>query len=508
MKVAIFGAAGLVGRSMICLLEKQNIDWVGTYHKTKVSNSYNINCSSKDEVYRFLKDNNCTHSINCIAERNVDLCEKDWTSAVKTNNDIAKNIAVLCKDLNIFFLHISTDYVFDGMAPPYFPNSSFSPLQAYGKSKAMAEDSIRTYNCNACIVRVPVLYTHRYNTLTETAITLIGKKVLDKTRMWQEDNYFIRRPVFIDDACVFLLSCLSSEKKGTYHFFNTREHFTKYSIAQEIARYLVRDIVHIQPLNQPSTLVGRPYDTNLLDNQYNRSEFPATTLSQGVLQCFRKLKHPILDLNSIPTDTIFYLLDLDGTILDTEKLHFYAYEGAFKKLGIVFCDWKEYQSLNNLEEYCKQRLGDSYDEMKKEKNILLYKTTNIQFIKGADMFLRWLIATKQNFAIVTNTSFETVQHFQKCLPLLQEVTKWVTRNDVTYPKPNPESYEAAQTRYFKGENYIIGFENTKIGYESLKNITPCIYFVTEYKSIQYNTVCDQDIYFVKDLTDVYISVPK
>lgn len=499
MKVAIFGASGLVGRSLRHILTEKGIDWIGTYNKSSFEGGYSLEKTDELSLQTFLKEHVITHCINCVAERNVDLCEKEWDRTHETNTMFPGRLAEVCKENNIYFLHISTDYVFDGSNAPYTPESQTSPIQAYGKSKALAEYTVKIKNPDACIVRVPVLYTHRYKNILETAVTMIGKKVLDKTKSYNEDDYFLRRPVFIDDLAVFCISLVEQEKQGLFHFYNPQDVVTKYQMATMIGDYLEKNVSHIQPIPNPSGLAGRPYDTRLIDNQYNREDYPFTSLRKGIAVCFEKLKHPMLDLSRRPTEDIFYMIDLDGTVVDTDRLHYDCYKQAFEQHEVELCDWNTYESIASLEQHCKDTLGEKYDSMKKLKNDLFYKTPTISFLPGAENFIRWLIQTKQNFVIVTNTSRQTVEFFQSKLALLKEVSQWITRDDVIYAKPHQECYELAKKRFWKNEAYILGIENTMTGFQSLQKVTPLIYMICQADSYTYKQLQPYDVYCIPTL---------
>ena len=147
--------------------------------------------------------------------------------------------------------------------------------------------------------------------------------------------------------------------------------------------------------------------------------------------------------------------------------------------------------------------------MREEKNHMLQTQTKpISFLPGAEHFLEYLIEHGVNFVIVTNTSRQNVQYFQKKLPTLAKCTQWITREDVTNPKPHPEPYRVAKERYFKDEPYIVGIENTVQGYKSLSDVTKCIYIVTHSTSPVYTALQDKDVYFIKDVSDIYTRVPK
>ncbi len=502
MKVAILGASGIVGRSLCSLLNTFNIDWKGTYFTKPIENSVLVDVTNSEAITEFFEKESFTHCINCVAERNVDICEKNSAKASSVNTLFAQTIAKECAKRNIYFLHISTDYVFDGNNSPYLPESECSPIQMYGKSKHAAEQMIHEIDADACIVRVPVLYTHRYKDLNETAVTSIAKKVMNKSKVQLEDNYCLRSPVFIDDFAVFLFDCLKKEKKGTFHFYNSKDKVTKYQIAEYIGRYLSIDISHIKPQTENKAQAGRPYDTTLRDNRYKRDTYPDTSLEDGIALCLHKFKHPCLNKHEKPVSSIFYLIDLDGTLLDTDKLHYNAYKKAFDTFGIDFCSWEEYISLLSVESYCKEKTLGLYDKIKEEKQRVFYQEETISFLPGAEEFLQWLLMENQNFVIVTNTSKRTIEFFKEKVPLLRTVKNWIAREDVENPKPHSEPYEKAKELFSNGEDSIIGIENSLSGFMSLKDVTPIVYIVGAGNTVS-PLVTKEDCYFIRDLTDIF-----
>lgn len=509
MKVSIFGASGLVGRSLRDYFDEKKIDYIGTYNQSPYEGGFHLENTEEEYLVQFLKNHQITSCVNCVAQRNVDTCEKNWEDAYEINCAFAKRLALACKELNIFFVHLSTDYVFDGSNSPYSPTSPHNPIQAYGKSKDEAEKEVLAAYPDSCIVRVPVLYTQRYKTILETAVTMIGKKVMDRTRNYEEDNYCIRRPVFIDDLCVFVSDLVEKQKSGVYHFFNRKDAVTKYQMAKAIGNYLRVDTSHIKPVSASTNQAGRPYDTQLMDSQYNRDEYPETSIQEGILECFEKFKHKPFEWSPrLPADPTFFMIDLDGTLVDTDRIHYYSYKIAFEHHGFPFCSWEEYNTIISLETYCKEKLGLSYEEVKETKNKVFYSAESIGFLPGAERFLLWLLLRQQNFVIVTNTSRQTVAFLQSKIPLLQYVQQWVTREDVSNPKPDSEPYRLAKEKFWRGEPRILGFENTEAGYRSISPVASIVYILCESNSHTYKQLYKNDAYFISsfdlfDNTDYY-----
>jgi S-adenosylmethionine synthetase len=505
MKILITGGSGLVGRYLIELLEQKNIEYISTYNSRLSKNGFNLDFSNENTIDSFFKEQQPTICINCIVQRYTDICEKDWNMTYEININIVDRLTRVCKKYNIYFIHLSTDYVFDGKVPPFFPESLPNPLQNYGISKLISELRVKSNIDNYTIIRVPVLYTDSAENLSENAVTLIGKSVLNKVKNIKEDDLSIRRPVYIPDLCNFIIRFINSPEYGIFHFYNPYDKVTKYKISKIIAEYLNTSYNHITPVKDTSiNFAARPYDTFLNDTKYNIEEYTITRLEEGISRCFSKWKHPsIYDINN--KNEFFFLIDLDGTLVDTDKLHYECYKNACNQFNIEL----SYDEFNivintcNLETYFLQKLSKSeYIKLKEQKNKLFNQIKNVEFIKGADIFLKYCIENDINLAVVTNTSRETVEFLKGKLPLLNSIKNWIVREDYSETKPNSECYELAISKYYKNEKYIIGFENTLSGYESIKKCVNITYFITDENSYSYKQIKNEDIFLVKDFTQI------
>lgn len=510
MKVLICGASGLVGYDLSQILSSQNIHWTGTYNTRSIPNSYKINFNNLSEVSDLLDKVKPTVCVNCIVERNVDLCEKNWEAIKSTNIDIINNITKACSERDIFIVHLSTDYVFDGTSPPYYTDSEANPIQNYGISKYISEQRVISHTKNYCIIRVPVLYTNTAKFLSETAVTQIGKKLLNTLCTTEEDNYSIRRPVFIPDLCNFIVDSCINKKSGIFHFYNPYDKLTKYKILELIAKYLHKPTWHILPVDTiPKEQAGRPYDTQLADVSYDISNYSITRIEDGISQCFSKLYHPVIDLESPPTESIFFYIDLDGTLIDTDLLHFQCYKKALEIHADYTLDFNTYEELPCINSYLLEKFGKPmYEIIKTEKNSLLHKTETIESIQGAKELLTYINKYNINHVVVTNTSRKNVDFFKSLMPMLEMVKNWITREDYSVSKPDPECYRLAKCLYYKNESYSIGIENSVSGYYSIKDITQCIYIVSQPNSYTYKKLKSEDCYFVRNITSLYTSVPK
>lgn len=469
-KVLVCGASGLLGRRIVEHLRRANIDFTGTYNSNPVKDGIQIDFMDLKSIENAMSQHSITTCINCIVERQVDVCENDWNETKRVNIDITNNIAKVCSFSNVHMIHISTDYVFDGSNPPYTTQSETNPLQNYGISKLISEQRVRRHTNNHTIIRVPVLYSEHIRNLSENAVTLIGKKVLDRTRVYTEDNFSIRRPLYIDDLCTYITDCISNEVRGTQHFGNPNDRVTKYIMAEKIAKYLGKTL-NITPINEPpKDGADRPIDTQLVDNL---DEYTFISIDEGIQRCFSKLRHP--SLKKAPSE-VFLLVDLDGTLTDTDDIHVRAYNAV---LGDDI-NVRNIVESTGIDAY----LNSNYDEdtiksIKSEKLNNILKVDRIDFVKNADKLVNLIDELNINHCVVTNTSRRVVDHFRQKLPLLNKLKNWITREDYTLPKPDPECYKLAMLRYHRSGQCVIGIENTKSGYDALKHVTDCIYLVNE-----------------------------
>lgn len=96
--------------------------------------------------------------INCAAYTAVDNAEDNFQEALEVNAYGVANIAQLTKERNIPFVHVSTDYVFNGMVPAT-PHILRQPINVYGYTKMLGEDLAKAVNPETNIIRTASVYS-------------------------------------------------------------------------------------------------------------------------------------------------------------------------------------------------------------------------------------------------------------------------------------------------------------------------------------------------------------
>ena len=152
MKIAVTGANGQLGSDICKVLTQEGHDVVELNH-----DSFDI--INYEFVEAMLKDVKPEVLINPAAYHHVEKCQNDPDMAFSVNATAPFNMAKICKELNTLFIHISTDYVFDGLKnAPYIETDQAKPLNNYGISKLAGEQMIATTGCRYLVMRTSGLY--------------------------------------------------------------------------------------------------------------------------------------------------------------------------------------------------------------------------------------------------------------------------------------------------------------------------------------------------------------
>jgi dTDP-4-dehydrorhamnose reductase len=117
------------------------------------------------------------YCINCAAYTAVDKAESEKDLAFLINGEAVGVLAAICKEHNTKFIHISTDYVFNGKAAsPYTESFPTDPLNVYGASKLEGEKQAMELNPGSIIIRTSWLYSSLGKNFVKTMMKLMSEK--------------------------------------------------------------------------------------------------------------------------------------------------------------------------------------------------------------------------------------------------------------------------------------------------------------------------------------------
>lgn len=164
-----------------------------------------------------------THSpravINAAAYTAVDRAEEEEALATIVNGYAPRAMAETCAALGVPLVHISTDYVFDGLGDqPFAPDSPTAPLGAYGRSKLMGEDGLRAACGVHAILRTSWVFSAHGNNFVKTMLRLGSER--DSLRVVADQIGGPTSARAIARTCLTMAEGLSAQPdlSGTYHF--------------------------------------------------------------------------------------------------------------------------------------------------------------------------------------------------------------------------------------------------------------------------------------------------
>lgn len=136
-----------------------------------------LSIDDADAVKNFFDGNPIDICVNCAAYTAVDKAETDVDEAMAVNATATGTLAAVCKEKNILFIHVSTDYVFDGTATtPYKENHPVSPVNMYGLSKLKGEELALQNNPSTIIIRTSWVYSSFGNNFVKTMLRLMNER--------------------------------------------------------------------------------------------------------------------------------------------------------------------------------------------------------------------------------------------------------------------------------------------------------------------------------------------
>lgn len=271
MKLLVLGCNGQLGR---CLKDQiVNKDYEVTFLSRMQMDITDLLTTRRD-ILKISPD----IIINASAYTAVDNAEDDKEAANLINNIAVKNIADLCKELDSWLIHISTDYVFDGNTNiPYKENDQTNPKNIYGYTKLMGEQAIQSSLCKHLILRTSWVYSEYGSNFLKTMLKLAQNN--DTLRVINDQ---VGCPTYAQDiakSIVEILPSLRSTKLPTsiFHYCG-HESCTWYEFAKEIFHQLDNYKTSIkQPILVPiatsefPTKAIRPMYSVLNNNQIFKS---------------------------------------------------------------------------------------------------------------------------------------------------------------------------------------------------------------------------------------------
>lgn len=290
MKILVTGSNGLLGQKLVLALKERggmNVIACGRGENRIEEQSgydyFTLDLTDERAVREVVGQ--CTPDciIHTAAMTNVDACELDPAACRKANVDAVTYLLEACKGKDVHFIHISTDFVFDGESGPYKETDPIGPLSVYARSKAEAESLVMNSGLKWAILRTMIIYGVTDDT-QRSNIVLWTKQSLEEGKDIRVINDQYRGPTLAEDLAEACICAAVKKAQGLYHV-SGREVMSILAIARQVADFFGLDQKYIHPvttaeLKQPAL---RPLTTGfIIDKAERELDFHPHSLEQGL----------------------------------------------------------------------------------------------------------------------------------------------------------------------------------------------------------------------------------
>ncbi len=212
MKIIVTGANGQLGNEMRVISKRFS------QHSYIFTDVAELDICNKEAVMAFFEENKPDFVVNCAAYTAVTKAESDLEISRKINAEAVGILGEATKCVGAKMIHVSTDYVFDGLGHiPYTEEMNVCPQSVYGKTKLDGEIALQQSGAEYAILRTSWLYSSFGNNFVKTMIRL-GQEKEKLTVIFDQ----IGTPTYAADLAEAIMTIVNAENfvGGVFHFSN------------------------------------------------------------------------------------------------------------------------------------------------------------------------------------------------------------------------------------------------------------------------------------------------
>ena len=290
-KTIVLGASGFLG-SYFVNSEYPEIYQFRNKPKAGVRHHLILDPWDTDELEKVIVDQELESLINCIAQANIENCERNEAKAYEVNSELPRRLAELCKRRSVHFVHVSTDAVLQDAIGLLDESSPTSPKSVYGKSKLLGEENVLKTSPFFTVARVNFfgvsprrdsIFDFFYDSLTQKNMV-----------MGFSDIYF--SPLYIKDTISALRYLAWNKNPGIIHLASSTP-ISKYEFGQQVAALLGLTTDLIIETRARDLTLGQLRSLNLSINNQKMLKIyqPQFSIKEGILQSIEQRKSEELD---------------------------------------------------------------------------------------------------------------------------------------------------------------------------------------------------------------------
>jgi len=240
-KILITGSNGLLGQKLTDLLQPdEHYDLVATgkgenRHPNKEVNYIQLDITNQENVNAVIQEQKPKIIIHTAAMTNVDACEDDKTACDLLNVTAVEFLSLAADKIDAHFIHLSTDFIFDGTEGPYREDGVPNPLSYYGLSKLKGEEIIKR-NCRKWAILRTVLVYGIVHDMSRSNIVLWAKGALEQKKNINIVDDQFRTPTLAEDLAMGCKLAADHAAQGVYNI-SGKDFMSIYELVERVAKY-------------------------------------------------------------------------------------------------------------------------------------------------------------------------------------------------------------------------------------------------------------------------------
>lgn len=289
-KILITGSNGLLGQKLVEKL-KNNPDF------EVIATARGENRLPKEEGYRYISlDISDKEQVNSVFEKekpevvihtaamtNVDQCESEKDACWTLNVTAVEYLVDACRANDTFFVHLSTDFIFDGKAGPYTETAEANPVSFYGWSKYAAEKIVINSGIKWAIARTILVYGIAHD-MSRSNIILWVKNSLESGKSINVVNDQWRTPTLAEDLADGCILIAKQKAEGIFNI-SGKDLLNPYQMAIMTAEYfgLDKSLINEVDGSKFSQPAKRPAKTGfILDKPIKELGYNPMSFNEGI----------------------------------------------------------------------------------------------------------------------------------------------------------------------------------------------------------------------------------
>ena len=280
MRAIIFGGTGLLGQSIYDLFKKKH--FICYRSSLRKNSDFKSDLLSKKKITKFIKKIKPNLVINCAGETDVNLCNKDFKNAYKSNVLTVRNIVDSINEVgvNCLLVQISTDQVYESNKSNKSNKENDTNISnGYGASKFLSEIEALKYK-KTLILRTN--FFGKSKSINRDSYTdFITFNLSRKKKIKIPSNVFFN-PINIESLCSIIFQLYEKKMTGIFNI-GSKNNISKFNFAKKIANKFNLDKKYLSSYKSDYLLQQRPLNTFMnTEKLKNKAKIKVPSIEDGI----------------------------------------------------------------------------------------------------------------------------------------------------------------------------------------------------------------------------------